>query len=231
MRQPAATALALLAGLGVGPGCAGLKEQPPPPFEVAIRVESDPGHPLPGAVIMKGGKEGPSTGPDGRVPVKIMGLEGESVDLTVKCPPDYISPVKPINVILRRIAGTKLVEYDVRCPPTLRRMVVAVRADNGPNLPVMYLGRELTRTDPTGAATLLFQLRPGEQFELAFDTTEKTNERIRPQNPTQNFVMRADDDIVTMDQRFTWLAKPTHYVAPPMHAVEIKSRHPHYQGF
>jgi hypothetical protein len=205
-------------------GCPALKEQPPPPFEVAIRVDSDPGHPLPGAIIMKGGKEGPSTGADGRVAVKIPGIEGESVDLTVKCPPDYVSPTKPINVMLRRIAGTKLVEYDVTCPPMLRRMVVAVRADNGPNLPVMYLGKELIRTDATGAATLLFQLRPGEQFELGFDTSEKGNERIRPQNPAQNFVMRSNDDVVTLDQKFTWLPKPSHYIAPPPKPKEIKPK-------
>jgi hypothetical protein len=215
--------------LGALEGCAQLTEPPLPPFEVAIRVESDPGRPLVGAIIMKGGKEGPSTGADGRVAVKIAGIEGESVDLTVKCPPDYVSPTKPINVILHRIAGPKLVEYDVSCPPTLRRMVVAVRADNGANLPVVYLGHELTRTDATGAATLLFQLRPGEQFELGFDTTEKGNERIRPQNPTQAFVMRAADDIVTFDQKFTWQPRPTRYVAPPPRPVQIRSRQ-RFQG-
>jgi len=216
-------------GLGLGlacvallPACAGLKDQPAPPFEIAIRVESDPGHPLPGAVVTKGGKEGPATGPDGRAIVKIGGLEGESVDLMVRCPPEYVSPTKPINVVLRRIAGPNLAEYDVTCPPTLRRMVVAVRADNGPNLPIVYLGHELARTDATGAATLLFQMRPGEQFELGFDTTDKGNERLRPQNPTQNFVMRANDDIITFDQKFTSLAKPTHYTPPPQRPHQIK---------
>jgi len=162
--------------------------------------------------------------------VKIPGIEGETVDLTVKCPPDYVSPPKPISVILRRIAGTKLVEYDATCPPTLRRMVVAIRADNGPNLPVMYLGHELIRTDTTGAATLLFQLRPGEQFELAFDTTEKGNERIRPQNPAQNFVMRSSDDIVMLDQKFTQLPKPTRYVAPVARPINIRARRTAYPG-
>jgi hypothetical protein len=104
-------------------------------------------------------------------------------------------------------------------------MVVAVRADNGPNLPLMYLGKELTRTDGAGAATLLFQLRPGEQFELSFDTNEKGSERIRPQNPAQNFVMRTSDDVVMLDQKFTWLAKPTHYVAPPPKPVQIRPKH------
>lgn len=220
---------ALLLGAASVLGCQSLREPPQPPFEIAVRVESDPGHPLPGAIIMKGPKEGPSTGPDGRVVVKIQGVEGEAVDLTVKCPPDYISPQKPINVLLHRIAGSKLVEYDVSCPPSLRRMVVAIRADNGPNLPVMYLGRELTRTDTTGAATLLFQLHPGEQFDLSLGTGEKGNERMRPQNPQQSFIMRQTDDIVTFDQRFTVLPKASHW-AGPVRPVRIGPKHIAYPG-
>jgi hypothetical protein len=200
-----------------------LKEEPPPPFEIAIRVESDPGRPVQGAIVMKGGKEGPLTGPDGRVVLKIQGMEGESIDLGVKCPADYVSPTKPITVSLRRISG-KLAEYDALCPPTLRRLVVAIRADNGPNIPVLYLGKELTRTDPNGSATLLFQLRPGEGFELALDTNERGYERIRPQNPTAAFTMKPYDDVVTFDQKFTWLARPVVYKAPPPRPVQIKPK-------
>lgn len=205
-------------------GCGSFKDEPPPPFEIAIRVDSDPGRPLPGAVVMKGGKEGPSTGPDGRVTLKISGAEGETVDLMVKCPPEYVSPTRALTVLLRRITGGKLAEYDVSCPPSLRRMVVAVRADNGPNLPVMYLGKPLARTDATGAATLLFQLRPGEQFDLELDTSEKGNERIRPKSPSASFVMRPFDDIVTFDQKFSVTAPP--HVSRPaqLKPREIKAR-------
>lgn len=205
-------------------GCAQFKEEPPAPFEVAIRVDSDPGRPLEGATIMKGGKEGPRTGPDGRVVLKIPGAEGESVELMVKCPSDYVSPTQALSVSLRRISGGQLPEYYAKCPPALRRMVVAVRADNGANIPVTYLGKELTRTDGAGSATLLFQLHPGESFELSLDTSDANFARINPKNPTASFIMKPFDDVVTFDQKFSWTPKPVFHRAPPPRPKEIKSK-------
>ena len=193
------------------------KDAPAVPFEVTIHVESDPGQPLAGAVLMKGGKESPPTGVDGRVNLKLPGQEGETVDLLVKCPSEYTSPPKAITVSLRR--SDKLPQYDVLCPPNMRRIVVAVRADQGPNLPVMYLGKEVGRTDALGAATVLFQLRPGEVLELALGTSEEGNERIRPKNPGTAFNMRPYDDVVTFDQKFTWIPKPR--AAPPKRNIPV----------
>jgi hypothetical protein len=61
--------------LALVPAC-NLKPDPVAPFEVVVSVMSDPGQPLPGAIVMKGGKEGPQTGADGKVTVKIAGQEG-----------------------------------------------------------------------------------------------------------------------------------------------------------
>jgi hypothetical protein len=189
-------------------GCS-LKGEPAAPFEIMVRVASDPGHPLPGAVVTKGGKEGPSTGTDGKVTVKIAGQEGESVDLMIKCPPDYVSPTKPITVSLRRIAGSKLPEYETSCPPAVRHLVVAVRADNGPNIPVRILDRVVGRTDVNGAFTYALPLRPGDGVELTLDTTGI--DRISPKNPSAPIVMKAFDDVVTFDQKFQWAeAKKTY---------------------
>jgi hypothetical protein len=177
-----------------------MKPDPTPPFEILVKVSSDPGRPLPGAVIMKGGKEGPSTGPDGKVSVKIGGQEGESVDLMVKCPADYISPVHPISVLLRRNTGTKLAEYEANCPPAVRHMVVAVRADNGANLPVKILGHTVGYTDANGAFTYAIPLRPGDGVEMMIDTS--SNPLISPKNPSALLTMKPYDDVVTFDQKF-----------------------------
>jgi hypothetical protein len=177
-----------------------VKPEPAAPFEVLITVTSDPGHPLPGAVIMKGGKEGPSTGQDGKASVKIGGQEGESVDLMVKCPADYVSPIHPISVLLRRNTGTKLPEYEANCPPAIRHMVIAVRADNGANLPVKMLGRTIGYTDANGAFTYALPLRPGDGVELMLDTSG--NPLISPQNPSTMLTMKAFDDVMTFDQKF-----------------------------
>jgi hypothetical protein len=213
----------LLAGLL---SCNMVKPAPAAPFEILIRVESDPGRPLPGAIIMKGGKEGPTTGPDGKVILKIAGQEGESVDLMVRCPADYVSSAKPLSVSLRR--GSKLPEYNWSCPPAIRHMVVAVRAENGPNLPVVWFGRVIGRTDANGAFTALFPLKPGDPLELMLDTSEKANDRIHPKNPTGAFTMKGYDDVVTFDQKFNWDPPPVHYVAPPVMPKRIMPRKTSY---
>jgi hypothetical protein len=180
-------------------GC-NLKPEPIPPFEIVVRVSSDPGHPLPGATVMKGGKEGPQTGIDGKVSVKIAGMEGETVDLMIRCPADYVSPTRPISVLLRRNTGTKLPEYETACPPAMRHLVVAVRADNGGNLPVKVLDRVVGYTDPNGAFTYALPLRPGDGIEMVLDTTNAP--LLSPKNPSTLLTMKAYDDVVTFDQKF-----------------------------
>jgi hypothetical protein len=211
--------------LSVGSGACNLKPEPVAPFEIIVAVSSDPGHPLPGAIIMKGGKEGPSTGADGKVTVKIGGLEGESVDLMVKCPADYVSPVKTLTVLLRRNAGTKLAEYEASCPPAIRHMVVAVRADNGPNLPVKILGRTVGYTDANGAFTYALPLRPGDGVEMMIDTSG--NPLISPKSPTALLTMKPYDDLLTFDQKFQVkvVKRPPPYRPPPPVAIRPRRGH------
>jgi hypothetical protein len=207
--------------LGLG-GCDALKAPPPAPFEVLIRVESDPGRPLPGAIIAKGGKDGPSTGPDGKVILKIPGQEGDTADLNVKCPADYVTSPKVLTVSLRR--GSKVPEYDWSCPPAIRHLVVAIRADNGPNLPVTYFGKTIGQTDANGAFTYLFTLKPGDGVELQLDTGD--NKRIHPSSPSFSATMKSYDDIMTFEQRFKVDPAPVHYVAGPVRAVDIMHQAP-----
>lgn len=215
--------LALVGLVGGLVSCDAIRPAPPAPFEVVIRVESDPGHPLQGAIIAKGGKEAPTpTGPDGKVTLKIPGQEGESVDLTVKCPQDYVSSSKLLSVSLRR--GSKLPQYDWSCPPAVRHVVVAIRADSGPNLPVVYFGKSLGRTDPFGVFTYLFTLKPGDSLDLQLDTSG--NERMHPQNPMFSYIMRPVDDIVTFEQRFKVDAPPVHYVAAPARPQNLLQKRP-----
>ena len=65
--------------------------------------------------------------------------------------------------MLRRLAEpSKVPAYQATCPPTTRAIVVAVAAENGAGLPVLYLGREVARTDASGAASVLLHAVPGE---------------------------------------------------------------------
>ncbi len=194
-------------------GCA--DPPPPPPFQVAIKVEADPGVPVAGAVVTRNNKPIATTGPDGRATLTLRGTEGDIYDVTVRCPESFQSPLKPTGIKLARLSESKAPEYDVSCPPTMRRVVVAVRADNGPNLPVVYLNRTVARTDISGAAHFALDVAPGTQFQVTLDTTEKSGEKLKPQSPSKPFTVGQRDDVLVFEQRFD-VEKPKAIRRPPL---------------
>ena len=203
----ALTAMAAVVGLA----CACEKPPPPPAFDIEVAVTGDPGEAVEGAKIVFGGEEVGVTGRAGTAKLRLEGQEGEQFSLTIKCPTGFSSPKKPIAITLRRIVGqSKVPRYDVRCAPTTRTIVVAVRATNGPNLPVKYLGQELARTDAFGAAHVMLELTPNSQLQLTLDTTDAAN--LQPQNPTGNFEVRQEDDVFVFDQEF--VVKRTRFYRP-----------------
>ena len=211
-----ATAALMVGALGAFSGCDLTKDPPLPPYEVVIHVESDPGVPLPGAIVSKSGKDIAKTGPDGRATITMAGNDGETSDFNVSCPVDFTSPVKPISVTIRRLAGGNAKpEYTTNCTPNVRKVVVAVRADGGPNLPITYLGKPVGKTDSAGAAHLLLAMKPGDQFQLGLDTTAPGLERMRPESPAKVFVVKDADDIQVFDIKFTLEKLKPVYHAPP----------------
>jgi hypothetical protein len=207
MRVLPAAALALALA-----SCKDLDPPPPPPFQLFVRTESDPGHPLAGATIARNNKPLGTTGPDGRAMLTLTGVEGETTDLVIKCPDTFTSPPRPTSVRLTRFADrSKVPEYTVMCPPMLRRVVIAVKADNGPNLPVVYLNKVITRTDLSGAAHFALEVAPNTQFQVTLDTSEQS--RLKPVSPTRPFTVPAHDDILVFDQKFD-LEKVRSYAAP-----------------
>lgn len=197
----------VMVALALGPlGCKALEPPPPPPQVIAVRVESDPGRPLAGVDLVYNGQKVAQTDTSGVGKLRLGGRDGELFDITVKCPQGYASPERPVQVMLRRLAdSSKSPEYSASCPPSTRSVVVAVRADGAPNLPVTYLGREVARTDESGAAHVLLKLQPGEQFDLTLDTRDKGTD-LRPQNPAQSFTVGPRDDVFTFDQKFERVA-------------------------
>jgi hypothetical protein len=173
-------------------------------FEVIVRITSDKTRPVPGAQLMLDGAKVGTTGTDGSATLRFVGNEGEAYDLQVACPAGLQSPSKPIGVTLRKLAeNSRKPEFSAVCPPATQMTVVAVRAENGPNLPVLYLGKEVGRTDTAGAANVALRLAPNESFELTLGTDEKGAERLQPKNPTSAFTVKDHDDIVTFEKRFS----------------------------
>lgn len=200
IRSAACAALLVMTAL-TSASCKDLEPPPTPPFQIFIRIDSDPGRPVAGAVISRNNKTLATTGPDGRGMLTLIGAEGETTDVSVKCPDAFVSPTKQTSVRLTRFADkSKVPEYTVSCPPALRHVVVAVKAENGPNLPVMYLNRMITRTDLSGAAHFALEVPPGAQFQVTLDTAE--NSRLKPVSPSKPFTAPQHDDILLFDQKF-----------------------------
>jgi hypothetical protein len=212
------------ATLTMGTACDLPKDAPRPPFEAMIRVESDPGVPLPGAVVVRNGKDLAATGVDGRAKLQIAGNDGDTSDFMVRCPADFTSPTKAISITIVRLSDNRVPEYTTNCPPNVRKVVVAVRADGGPNLPITYLDKPVGRTDAAGAAHLLLAMKPGDQFQLGLDTSDPSLKRMIPQSPSRVFVVKDSDDIEPFYQKFTLQPLPKVYHAPPHRPTPIKAK-------
>ena len=190
-----------LATIALGTGCNWLKPPPPPTFQAVIHVEGDPGQALAGAQVTFKNKPIGVTDTNGVLQFKLKGTDGQVFDLSVKCPDGYESPTKPVSVTLRKLADPKAMpEYRVSCPPTLRTVVVAIRAENGPDLPVIYLGRERTRTDQSGAAHLVLQVPPNQPIQLKLDTGSSKD--LKPESPSQTLQVKNEDDVFVLEQQF-----------------------------
>ena len=65
---------------------------PPEPFQISVKVESDPSRPIAGATISRGNRPLGTTGLDGRATLKISGVEGEITDVVITCPEGFQAP-------------------------------------------------------------------------------------------------------------------------------------------
>lgn len=183
--------------------CGQVSEPPPPSFKFEVKAESDPGVPVAGVVLTRVNKEVGKTDASGKASMVFQGNEGDTFDVYVRCPEaDFMSPITPIVVRLSKLSDGKVMSASVSCTPLKRRVVVAVRADGGPNLPVIYFGREVARTDASGAAHFLVTGKPGEQLQFTLGTDEPGNDLIQPKNPNLTVLVKNSDEVYVVDQPF-----------------------------
>lgn len=174
-------------------------------FTTDVVVSSDPGHGVEGVRLSIGDRELATTDAEGRARVSLQGAEGDSVAIAVVCPGGFQSPAEPITVSLRRLSsGSRAPSFAARCAPLTRTVVVGIRTENGPDLPVLYLGKEVGRTDASGAAHVVLTVKANEQITLALDTKAGDGKRakLRPESPTLTFIAKDKDDFVTLEQKF-----------------------------
>ncbi|MDB4944468.1 MAG: hypothetical protein JWP97_4002 [Labilithrix sp.] len=185
--------------------CTGDPDGAKKPFEVDVMVFGDGEHGLPGAQLALGTTVLGTTDETGLARLALTGAEGDSFAITLRCPAGFDAPAEALQVPLRRFsAGSRAPLFKGRCAPSLRTIVVGIRAENGPDLPVLYLGKEVGRTDESGAAHVVLNVKAGEQVTLALDTRTLAEGRphLRPDSPTLTFVAKERDDVVILDQKF-----------------------------
>ena len=169
---------------------------------MAVSVETGPGASLASARLLVNGRAAATTAADGRAHLTLRGSEGEQVVVSVTCPEPY-SPPPPLKVPLRRLApGSREPTYRLLCAPQKRTVVVAVRATNGADLPVLYLGKEIARTDASGVAHAQLELLAGQRFELKLATTGH-EPKLLPQDPSAVLVVGERDALLTVTQVFS----------------------------
>ena len=175
--------------------------KPPARFDVQLKVESDPGRPVASAKLARAGQTLAETDENGSALLHLQGTPGELVALHVSCPTGFRSPDTALSITLRPLLDRRVPQYRVSCRPLLRSVVVAVRAQNGFDLPLKYLGKEIARTDKAGAGHALLSLPPGETATLTLDTSAQ--ERLLPRNPELKLTVPERDEVVVFDQTFS----------------------------
>jgi hypothetical protein len=179
-----------------------LGQAPEMRFELAIRVVSDDGRPLAGAQVVTSPKEVVRTDETGEALISVAGREGDRRAFNVTCPSDFEASSVPLVIALHKNAdAAKRPVYRATCSPLRRTAVVAVRAENGPNLPVLYLGEEVARTDSLGAAHVLLHIAPGDAFRITLDTSH--NPSLRPLSPSAEYTVGSSDDLFFFDAKLT----------------------------
>jgi hypothetical protein len=212
-----ATFLVIFSSLAVE-GC---RPPPPPaPMSLVIVAKSETGAPVAGVELRAASTVIARSDATGRANVEVTGNEGASWEISAHCPRGFRSPSEPL--VIRRLAiGTPSVpEHGVTCHSTRHTLIVVVRADGGPDLPVHYLGKPVARTDRSGVAHVTLEMDVHERVELTLSTAGV--DKIHPQNPSAMFQLGERDEIQFFDVTFRRDA-PRKVAAPraPVGPVEL----------
>ena len=185
-------------------------------FPISIVARNEGKSPVADVAVFMGKQQLGKSDATGNARFALHGAEGDSVALSVKCPAEYASPERPVSIGLRHLGnGSTAARFEVECFSLVHQVVVGVRAENGPRLPILRLKSVVGQTDDQGIAHVLLQASANEQIALTLDTSKNSN--LLPQSPTLDFVTRDSDELVLVTQKFTVKqAAPRRVVSRPV---------------
>jgi len=186
---------------------------PAPRYPFTFTATSDD-QPLEGVTVTVNDAPIGTTDGDGRLRRDLTGPEGAPVSVNAQCPEGHRSPEQAQVHTLRRVvsldpaAQAQGIQVSFDCPPEHREAVVIVRTHDQTGLPIYVDGREVARTDDSGAAHIhMPQLAPQTSFQVRI-ATAAINDRLRPSEPTQTYTIPDRDEVFVFDQRFEEEAPP-----------------------
>ena len=174
-------------------------------FAVVLAVHAEREAPVSGARVLAGKKLLGTTDAGGLSRLRLEGRDGQTVPLTIECPPGFSSPEATVAVALRELAaGSRPPRFEAYCTATTHSVLVGIRAEHGANLPILQLERRVGATDAAGMAhVLLSNVTPDQPIALTLDTSQQPS--LRPQNPVLTFLPAARDELVLLEQQFSRL--------------------------
>lgn len=193
--------------LGMTSACGGSTATPlDKTFDVVLRASSDEGEPVQGATFVHGESSLGKTDVAGRVATKIQGVDGQTLAVVTTCPDGYLAPEQSAQLRLTEVRkldsnAPATIELDVVCTRKMRDIVLVVRTNQAPSLPVEVSGKSIGSTDSNGQAHYHVQLdRSVGRLSVSLDTGAAP--KLRPQNPSRVFELEGRDAVLLFDQSF-----------------------------
>jgi len=150
---------------------------------------------VPGVEIWSGKRRLGTTGASGSARIALQRCGGRQRRTEREMPGRLCLAGTTVARRLRHLGnGSTLARFEVECFSLVHTVVVGLRAENGPRLPILRLKNVVGQTDEAGVAHLLLEASANEQIALTLDTSKNTS--LLPQNPTLDFVTRDSDELV-----------------------------------
>ena len=181
---------------------------PPPPVTVFVKVVDEAKGPVENAEIASQSQVITTTNRDGRAEITVSGREGATFIVDVRCPNGYRSPEAPLEIRRLDNGSATAPEYVTKCNRLRHRLLVnvALKAPPGSSvagLPILYLGKPLTKTDAEGKAKVALEGDVMERVDLTVDTSDPSFAKYHPQNPFGSFEIPNHDGETAFDVKFT----------------------------
>lgn len=172
----------------------------PSPHDVEVEVHAESGAPVSGAQLRVRGDYLGTTNPLGRATLRVPGLGGERLGVSVTCPPGFVAAEAEPEVVLPKSGATEHARVSLLCQTQQHDAVVVVHAGTSASLPVLVDGVPVAQTDALGFAHVHVRAAPDAAFEVSLDTS--ANAKLLPANPSRRFQIEGDDEVFVFDTAF-----------------------------